>query len=487
MDSKLQLFKKSYLLGVILLILLFPANGGSTEEVLSQQEVVKEIESLLQSAQQHYKQGDTGKARESVSEAYFDVFEGRGLEAQVGIKSSALKSELESMFGNIIGLISSGADLSTIESAIAALISRLNEVANELDKASKTFFAILFNSFIIILREGFEAILIISALAAYLSKVGQKSKVKVVYQGALAALAASFVTFIIFQKLFKISAESQEVVEGITMLLATGVLFYVSYWLISKAQIIKWQHYIKSMVETSLKKESVFVLGFASFLAVYREGAETILFYQALYSGSDGSEGAVLAGFLIGSIALVIIFIFFKYGVLKIPLGAFFAVTSTLLYYLAFVFAGKGILELQNAGWINITPVMNFPTVDILGIYPSWEGITLQSVLILALVAALLYNFLYIPYKEKESLTKEISHISVDIANLHTGLDHVRQHARSCQQLSKAGNINEVNEMQGHLKEIDKKVHEVMGHLKTLEVEVADMFSELEESVKGHK
>ena len=402
MDSRLQLFKKSYLLGIILFILLFPVTGGSAEQEVSQQEIVKEIESLLQSAQQHYKAGDSATARESVSEAYFDVFEGRGLEAQVGAKSSALKSELESMFGNIIGLISSGADLATVEGAIATLNGRLNEVAKELDEASKTFFAILFNSFIIILREGFEAILIISALAAYLSKVGKKSKVKVVYQGALAALVASFVTFIVFQKVYKISAESQEVLEGITMLLATAVLFYVSYWLISKAQIIKWQHYIKSMVETSLKRESVFALGFASFLAVYREGAETILFYQALYSGSGGSEGAVLAGFLIGSIALVIIFIFFKYSVVKIPLGAFFAVTSTLLYYLAFVFAGKGILELQNGGWINITPVMNFPTVDVLGIYPSWEGITLQSFLILALVAALLYNFLYIPYKEKE-------------------------------------------------------------------------------------
>jgi high-affinity iron transporter len=271
------------------------------------------------------------------------------------------------------------------------------------------------------------------------------------------------------------------------MLLATGVLFYVSYWLISKAQIIKWQHYIKSMVETSLKSESVIALGFAAFLAVYREGAETILFYQALYSGSGGSAEYVLAGFLLGSIALVIIFIFFKYGILKIPLGAFFAVTSTLLYYLAFVFAGKGILELQGAGWLAITPATNFPTVDFLGIYPSWEGIALQLVLILALLAALLYNFLYLPYKEKELLTKDVSHISVDITNLHSDLDHVRQHARSCHQLSKGTNVNEVNEMQGHLKEIDSKVHEVMGHLKTLEVEITDMFSELEETVKGTK
>ena len=211
------------------------------------------------------------------------------------------------------------------------------------------------------------------------------------------------------------------------------------------------------------------------------------LFYQALYSGSGGSAEYVLAGFLLGSIALVIIFIFFKYGILKIPLGAFFAVTSTLLYYLAFVFAGKGVLELQGAGWLAITPATNFPTVDFLGIYPSWEGIALQLVLILALLAALLYNFLYLPYKEIELLTKDVSHISVDITNLHSDLDHVRQHARSCHQLSKGTNVNEVNEMQGHLKEIDSKVHEVMGHLKTLEVEITDIFSEFEETVKGTK
>jgi high-affinity iron transporter len=228
MKKKMRSCQRILLFSVTFLVLLFPRINGLAEETPSSKQIVEDIQTVLLTARQKYIEGDINQARELVSEAYFDIFEGRGLEAQVGAHSGSLKSELESMFGNIIGLITSREDISRVDNAITTLTDRLNEVADKLDKANKTTFSFLFNSFIIIFREGFEAILLISALAAYLTKTGQRSQVKVVYQGALLALLASFATFFILQKFFKISVENQEVIEGLTMLLATAVLFYVS-------------------------------------------------------------------------------------------------------------------------------------------------------------------------------------------------------------------------------------------------------------------
>ncbi len=280
-------------------------------------------------------------------------------------------------------------------------------------------YGIFFNSFFIILREGFEAILIISALTAYLTRSGNADKVKTVYKGALWALLASIITAVLLQRVFPVGETGKEAVEGLTMLLATAVLFYVSYWLITKSEVTRWQGYIKSKVEMSIGKGSVLALGFASFIAVYREGAETALFYLAIYSTSSGNMGPIVAGMLTGSFLLAIIFFLFRYGSVKIPIGPFFAVTSTLLYYLAFVFAGKGIHELQEAGWISETSLDVVPRVEFLGLYPTLEGLTLQALLIGAMMVAVIYGMLIKPYKEKVTIEKDISNIGIDIDNLH--------------------------------------------------------------------
>jgi high-affinity iron transporter len=185
------------------------------------------------------------------------------------------------------------------------------------------------------------------------------------------------------------------------MLTATAVLFYVSYWLISKTESGRWQNYLRSKVERSMSGASVFSLWFASFLAVYREGAETILFYQALYSGARGDVWPITAGFLFAAVALAGVFALIKYGSLRVPLAPFFAVTSALLYYLAFTFAGRGIAELQAAGWLTQTPIDWLPSVDWIGLYPTLEGLSLQAALFAALVAAVVYTFVISPSRQR--------------------------------------------------------------------------------------
>jgi High-affinity Fe2+/Pb2+ permease len=244
----------------------------------------------------------------------------------------------------------------------------------------------------IILREGVEAIIIITAIIAYLVKSGHTDKLKVIYNGCIAALVLSVITALLVKWVFKVSAASMELMEGATMLLAAMVLFSVSYWLISKAEAQKWTSYIKEKVGDSLSSTSLKSLWFAAFLAVYREGAETVLFYQALASGTSASGTmAVAGGFLVGSILLVGIYLGMRYGALRLPLRPFFIGTGALLYYMAFVFAGNGMMELIEGKLFEPTLIPWAPSLPLAGVYPYIQTLFPQLLIVLAAVAALVF------------------------------------------------------------------------------------------------
>ena len=148
---------------------------------------------------------------------------------------------------------------------------------------------------------------------------------------------------------------SRDIIEGLTMLVAVGVLFSVSYWLISRVEAAKWQQFIREKVNNALEHGGGRALAFVAFLAVYREGAETALFYQALFNEGAHVALPIALGIIVGFAALAVIFtLFYRFGV-RIPLRPFFSVTSVLLYYMAFVFMGTGIRELQEGNAIPIT------------------------------------------------------------------------------------------------------------------------------------
>lgn len=169
------------------------------------------------------------------------------------------------------------------------------------------------------------------------------------------------------------------------------VLFSVSYWLISKAEAKRWHAYIQARVQEALSGRRLFALVGVSFLAVYREAFETVLFYQALWLQSQNTQAFVIWGFLCGTVLVAaLVYGIFKLQV-KIPLRLFFGVSSALLYLLAFVFAGEGIKDLQAVGWISETPFSWAPQLPILGIYPTVETLLAQGILVLLLIAALLW------------------------------------------------------------------------------------------------
>lgn len=325
---------------------------------------------------------------DEVSSLYFDVFEGSGMEAAIGMRDATLKAELESLFGRVIGLVSRGAPSEEVGAAWTDLRKRMEETAQLQTDARGGFLSALIQSFLILVREGFEAILVVTALITYLRRSGEEDKVRVIYYGSGWAVAASFLTAYLMTSVIEVSGSSREALEGVTMLIASAVLFYVSYWLISKREADRWQEYVRGQIDRALSGGKLFTLGFAAFLAVYREGAETVLFYQALFTQTDEQTVAIVIGFVTAMVALAVIYWVMRTASFKIPMRVFFSSTAVFLYFLAVTFAGTGILELQEARWVSITPLDWMPRVTWLGLFPTAESVAAQLVLVVPLMVA---------------------------------------------------------------------------------------------------
>jgi high-affinity iron transporter len=226
-----------------------------------------------------------------------------------------------------------------------------------------------------------------------LLKTGHRERLRSIWMGIVLALVASGLTAVILRTVLAAIPASQEIIEGLTLLVAVAVLFSVSYWLISRVEAAKWQQFIREKVNVALEHGGGRALAFVAFLAVYREGAETALFYQALFNEGSHVVLPISLGIITGFAGLAVIFtLFYRFGV-RIPLRPFFSVTSVLLYYMAFVFTGKGIKELQEGNAVPISSIPGFPTVEALGLYPTWQTLLAQMVLLALFVFAVAKTF----------------------------------------------------------------------------------------------
>jgi len=248
--------------------------------------------------------------------------------------------------------------------------------------------AVFVQAVAIILREGFEVILVVGALAAYVRRSGQVHMLGAIRGGVVLGLVASLLTALGLVQLARNAAVAGEVLEGAALLLASLVLFWVSYWLIAKSEADRWQRYIAGKVQGALGRGSTVGLALASFLAVYREGFETMLFYQALL-GASGALDVVLGGFAVGCFALALLWVAMHRVGMRVPITQFFLVTGVLLYALAVIFAGQGVAELQEGSVIGVTPVAGVPTIPWLGIFPTVQTLAAQGTLLLLAMGAL--------------------------------------------------------------------------------------------------
>jgi high-affinity iron transporter len=370
-------------LAVVTLLAVPPASGATDADFAA----------LVRTATATY---PSAGARLHVGDAFFK-FETSALDGQVAATDPALYREIERRWLALAAEMKAGAPAATVRAdgeALAALLERAAGAARSPASAVSLFT----DGLLIILREGFEAILILAALAAYLVQVGAAEKRRLLYLGAGVAVAASLSLAIAASRLLPTLGSAREALEGVTMLLAVVVLFAASYWLISKSEARHWQAFVRARIQGALGTGSGGALVLVAFLVVFREGFETVLFYEALAMRAEHLAvglATVGSGFAVGTVLLAVVAVaLVRYGV-RLPLRPFFAITGALLYVLAFKFAGAGVRELQEAGWVSVTPVA-LPNLaglaDWLGIHPFVEPLLAQGALLVALLAGIVYT-----------------------------------------------------------------------------------------------
>jgi high-affinity iron transporter len=310
------------------------------------------------------------------------------VEGVVATKSPDAYKAIESEMGRALAALKAQpADTATATASLARMRSELAPFA-----AGQRYTA--FDAAAIILREGLEALLVIVALLAFLRKSGNGDKRGWIWAGGALGVVASVVTAFILQAIFsRVSAgANRELLEGATGLLAAALLFYVSYWLHSKASLGAWKQYIDQRTTQALARGSMAGLALLAFLAVFREGAETAVFYLGM--APSIALGDLALGFGLGALVLIVVAVLMLVVGVRLPLRPFFRVAGLLVYYLGFKFVGSGLHALQVAGVLPTTPIPGLssnPVFEFFGIYPTWQIMLPQLLLLLAALGAWLY------------------------------------------------------------------------------------------------
>jgi high-affinity iron transporter len=320
------------------------------------------------------------------------------IERSLRAHQPGLAAKVEASFADLRTAAGTGASTAEVIAAHAQLAADLERVERAL-AATASPVSLFVQSFVILVREGLEAILVVGALMAFLAKTGAAHRKRDIHLGVGAAIGLSLLTALAIETVFRLSVAHQEALEGATMLAATAMLFYVSYWLLSKMEVAKWNRFVRSKMQDALSSGSVLALASVAFLAVYREGFETVLFYKALFvaAGAGASVLAIVAGMVAGAAVMVGVYLAINRFGVRLPLKPLFAVTSAFLYYMAFVFAGKGIAELQEGGFLPTTIVAGAPRVPPLGLYPTIETLLAQGILVALLIVAVVWTFVVAP------------------------------------------------------------------------------------------
>ncbi len=326
-----------------------------------------------------------GNAAEAAAQLESVMLTWPSVEGTIAVKSPEAYTAIEVELSRAAAALKPEAvNLPAAKTAISSLRTELAPFAVETRYSA-------FDAAAIILREGLEALLVIVALLAFLNRSGNSDKRRWIWAGVGAGVLFSIGTAFILQAIFSraVSGQNREIIEGVTGLVAAALLFYVSYWLHNKSSVRAWQKYINTQTTQALAKGSMFGWASLAFLAVFREGAETTILYLGMTSSITVSDLALGLGSGT-AILLVVAVLMLKVG-LRLPIRPFFQVAGLLVYYLGFKFVGSGIHALQVSGVLPASPVAFLRAIPVIGLYPTWEVVMPQLLLLLLAVTVVVY------------------------------------------------------------------------------------------------
>ena len=392
------------------------ASEGQKAEVRDEIDFIRE---QLMATEIFYELGDTQAAYASARTAYLDSYE--YVEIPLRAIAPDFTFEVEYQFATLRNQINDGATIEDIATTIISLERSLDESERLVSGTGTIAPMIAFiSSFSIIFREGLEAVLILGAIITYLEASRNHKFKKYVHYGIGLAIGATAVTWVIASYIIEISGANRELIEAIAALSATAVLFYVSFWILNKIEHKRWMEFVKAKVfqASAAGGTSVFIM--LSFFTVYREGFETVLFYQAMFSFAKYMEFYVGLGFILGIVSLLGIYFGFRKLGKRLPLRALFGLTMGIGAYLSIAFLGNAIREFQVLDFIPYTSMLGtIPRLDInvatmTGIYPTLETTVGQIVLLAVYLVASLYVLVLRPKRQKALASMRKSRAQVD-------------------------------------------------------------------------
>ena len=365
------------------------------------------IRETLQLVLVQYQDGQYQEAYTSARTAYLDSYE--FVEIPLRAIDPDFTLEVEFQFAELRSLIKQEADFEEIKEVTIAIKRNLDESERIVSGTGTLAPAIAFtSSFAIIFREGLESVLILGAIITYLEASRNTKYKKYLYYGVILAIGATAVTWIVASYIIEISGANRELIEAIAALSATAILFYVSFWILNKIEHKKWMEFVKAKVWQATTTGSVLVFVGLAFFTVYREGFETVLFYQAMAGFAKYMELYVGLGFVAGIVSLLVIFYVMRKLGKRLPLRALFGLTMGVGAYLSIAFLGNAIRELQvleivpYTGMIGTIPRLDINVAAMTGIYPTLETVVGQVILLGVYLTAVTWVLILRPKRENK-------------------------------------------------------------------------------------
>lgn len=370
----------------------------------SQGDYLKQAIDLLEASNKAYQKGDISKARTLALTAYLEGVE--PVEIQLRANDASFSAKLEGQLAKVRSAIEGGQSPEVVNEAIQSSIEMIYLAKKKLRTKTFTAWLAFLLSSSIILREGLEAFLVVITMLSVIRALKLPKAKTYVHIGWISAIGVGFLMWLAAGSLFTFSGAQRELMEGLIALFAVGVLLYLGFWMHSKSEAGKWQAYVKDKIQNLARTENLIGLSFLSFIVVFREAFESVLFLSALSLEVGDSQQAAFGGGIIFAFAMLAIIsvLIMRYSK-KLPIAKLFKYSAIIISGLAVILTGKGLSAIQEAGSISISVMPIDFRLEAIGFYPTWET-TIGQLAILSLVI-ILWNV--INRKDSPKTSKAVS------------------------------------------------------------------------------
>ena len=404
---------RCYLVALAAVLALWAVPGAASAQSFTKDDAIAELSKsrdLVERSVELYGDGKQDEAYTAARNAYLDHFE--FVEIPLRVQNEGMTLRLEEDYAELRNAMEDGAPKHEVNEIAGELRGGLDDVERELATlgiGAPLLAAML--SFALLFREGLEAVLVVAAILGYLEASRNRQYRGSVLKGVGAAVVASVATFALMTLLLDVAPVQREILEAGTTLLAVAVLFYVSFWLISRLDHRRWMEFVNAKVFAAATAGATLALAGVGFTAVYREGFETALMYQALFNMTEGLTAWVAVGALLGAAALAVVaYAIFKLG-RKLPVRTFLTIAVAIVMALSVAFVGNAVRELQQAAILHVTFLEDFPRLpiflaDLTGIHPTLQSLLAQLALTLVYVAGAAWMFVITPARERRVAAK---------------------------------------------------------------------------------